>query len=54
MVGNIVYAIVYAIGRIKDNSLHSNKEIDSDFFISISKLKQSLRVKGKKECLTLS
>ena len=44
--------MLFSIGRIKDNSLHLNKEID--FYIPISKLKQSFRVKGKEECLTLS
>ena len=38
-------------GRIKDNSLHLNKEIDSEFLMLISKLNQSFRVEGKKEFL---
>ena len=33
--------------QIKDNSLHLNIEIDSEFLMLISKLNQSFRVEGK-------
>ena len=36
---------------MKDNSLHLNKEIDSECLMLISKLNQSFRVEGKKEFL---
>ena len=34
---------------MKDNSLHLNKEIDSEFLMLISKLSQSFRAEGKQE-----
>ena len=38
-------------GRIKDNKLLLNIEIDSEFFILRSKLNHSFRVEGKKRIL---
>ena len=43
--------ILFWNGRIKDNRLHLNKEIDCEFLMLISKLNQSFRVEGKKELL---
>ena len=50
---NILHRLL-SRGRMNDNSLLLNIEIDSEFLIASSNLYQSFRVKGKKEFLKQS